>query len=372
MRTTSTMTDDRTTHDETPARRKPPDRRAPREARAVAHAGQRVPERLPSRRPRRRPAGGVRRCGEVDRRSARSVAAPRETRRPHARQARDGQGGVRAGAGRQRAHPAVPAVEHARRNLRRLQGLGRRRHPRGRRHADAHQDRRVVGQGRCAAPAHQVAAPAAGQVARPGGCRAALSPALRRPDRDARGARCVRQAFAGHRRDPPLARRAPLPRSGNADDALHRRRRDREAVHHAPQRAGPGPVPARGAGAVSQAPGRRRFRARVRDQPQLPQRRRQHAAQPGVHDARVVRGLRHVRRGHGPDRGHDPPRRAGSHRHDRADVGRQRDRPGPALPSLEARRSRARTQPGDHRRRLPRPRSARASLRAFAHSREEG
>ena len=104
-------------------------------------------------------------------------------------------------------------------------------------------------------------------------------------------------------RDPPLARCAPLPRGRDADDALHRRRRDREAVHHAPQRARPGPVPARRAGAVPQAPGRRRLRARLRDQPQLPQRRRQHPPQPRVHDARAVRGLRHVRRGHGPDRG---------------------------------------------------------------------
>ena len=43
------------------------------------------------------------------------------------------------------------------------------------------------------------------------------------------------------------------------------------AVHHPPQRAGPGPVPARGAGAVPQAPDRGRPGARVRDQPQLPQ-----------------------------------------------------------------------------------------------------
>ena len=41
-------------------------------------------------------------------------------------------------------------------------------------HADAHQDRRAVGAGRRAAPADEVAAPAAGQVARPGRRRAAL------------------------------------------------------------------------------------------------------------------------------------------------------------------------------------------------------
>ena len=69
-----------------------------------------------------------------------------------------------------------------------------------------------------------------------------------------------------------------------------RRRRGGQAVRDAPQRAGSRPVPARGAGAVSQAPGRRRLRARLRNQPQLPQRRRQHPAQPRVHDAGALRG----------------------------------------------------------------------------------
>ena len=82
------------------------------------------------------------------------------------------------------------------------------------------------------------------------------------------------QRSRDHRRDAALARCAALPRSRDADDALHRRRRDGQAVHHAPQRAGPGPVPARRARAVPQASGGRRLRAGVRDQPQLPQRRR--------------------------------------------------------------------------------------------------
>ena len=59
------------------------------------------------------------------------------------------------------------------------------------------QDRRAVGQGRDAAPADQVAAPAAGQVARPRRRRAALPPALRRPDRQrARAARSSARARA--------------------------------------------------------------------------------------------------------------------------------------------------------------------------------
>ncbi len=75
-----------------------------------------------------------------------------------------------------------------------------------------------------------------------------------------------------HPRDARVAGCAALPRSRDADDALHPRRRHGQAVRDAPQRAGPRAVPARRAGAVPQAPGRRRPGARLRDQPQLPQR----------------------------------------------------------------------------------------------------
>ena len=51
-------------------------------------------------------------------------------------------------------------------------------------------------------------------------------------------------------------------------------------------------VPAHRAGAVPEAAHRRRHRAGVRDQPQLPQRGDLDAAQPRVHDARVLPGLR--------------------------------------------------------------------------------
>ena len=68
-------------------------------------------------------------------------------------------------------------------SLRGVQALGRRRHPRGQRHAVQDEDRRAVGARRRAAPADQVAAAAAGQVPRPGRRRHALPPALRRPDR---------------------------------------------------------------------------------------------------------------------------------------------------------------------------------------------
>ena len=65
-------------------------------------------------------------------------------------------------------------------------------------------------------------------------------------------------------------------------------------VHHPPQRAGPRPLPADRHRAVPQAPDRRRARARLRDRQELPQRGRRHDAQPRVHDARVVRGLRRL------------------------------------------------------------------------------
>jgi hypothetical protein len=115
-------------------------------------------------------------------------------------------------------------------------------------------------------------------------------------------------AFEDHPRHARVAGRAAFPRSRNADDALHPRRRHRAALRHASQRAGPRSVPARGAGVVSQAPHRGRVGAGLRDQPQLPQRRRVDPPQPRVHHARAVRGLRHVHRDHGPDRERDPRR----------------------------------------------------------------
>ena len=50
-------------------------------------------------------------------------------------------------------------------------------------------------------------------------------------------------------------------------------------------------------------PDRRRHREGVRDQPQLPQRRHLDAAQPRVHDARVLLGVRRLQRPDGADRG---------------------------------------------------------------------
>ena len=65
-----------------------------------------------------------------------------------------------------------------------------------------------------------------------------------------------------------------------------------QSVHHAPQRARPGHVPAHRARAPPQAAHRRRAGPRVRDRAGVPQRGRGHHAQPRVHDARGVPRVR--------------------------------------------------------------------------------
>ena len=68
-------------------------------------------------------------------------------------------------------------------------------------------------------------------------------------------------------------------------------------------------VPAHRAGAVPEAPGGRRLRAGLRDQPQFPQRGAVDPAQPRVHDARALPGLRRLPRPDGPDRADVPGHR---------------------------------------------------------------
>ena len=125
-----------------------------------------------------------------------------------------------------------------------------------------------------------------------------------------------REVFRTRTRDRALSARLPrcarFPRSRDADDAADSRRRGRAAVHDASQRARSGHVSAHRAGAVSEAAGRRRLRARVRDQPQLPQRGPVDPAQSRIHDARAVPGVRRLSRPHGLDREGDP--RAGRRR----------------------------------------------------------
>ena len=89
---------------------------------------------------------------------------------------------------------------------------------------------------------------------------------------------------------------AGLHRGRDAGPAAALRRGAGAAVHHAPQRAGPHAVPAHRHRAVPQALHRRRPGARLRAGQGLPQRGRLVQAQPRVHDARVVRGLRGLQR----------------------------------------------------------------------------
>ena len=96
-------------------------------------------------------------------------------------------------------------------------------------------------------------------------------------------------------RDPPLARRARLRRGRDPGPAAALRRRAGPALHHPPQPARPRLLPADRDRALPEAARRRRHRPRLRARQGLPQRGRLPQAQPRVHDARVVRGLRRLR-----------------------------------------------------------------------------
>ena len=100
-----------------------------------------------------------------------------------------------------------------------------------------------------------------------------------------------------------LARGPGLRRGRDPGLPPHPRRRPGPAVRHPPQRPRHRPVPADRPGAVPQAAGRRRIREGLRDRPGVPQRGPVAPAQPRVHDARAVPGLRRLHRHDGPDRG---------------------------------------------------------------------
>ncbi len=155
-----------------------------------------------------------------------------------------------------------------------------------------------------------------------------------------------------HRRAPPASHRAQVPRgrgSGAADDPGGS---DGAALRHPPQRARPGHVPAHRARAPPQAAHRRRPRPRLRDRARVPQRRRGHDAQPGVHDARGLPGLRRLPRHDGPRRGAGGRERAGGRAADAGHGGRRDDRPGRTVPAGDDGRPhqgarRCRHPPGD-------------------------
>ncbi len=160
-------------------------------------------------------------------------------------------------------------------------------------------------------------APAARPASRPRRRRGALPAPLRRSHGQSRRARGCPEARAHDHRRPCVSRRRGLHRGRDADPAAALRRRQRAPVHDAPQRARPHVLPARGDGAVSQAPDRGRAREGLRDRQGLPQRGRVVQAQPRVHRRGVVRGLRRLHRRHAAHRGVRGRERARRARHDR-------------------------------------------------------
>ena len=115
-----------------------------------------------------------------------------------------------------------------------------------------------------------------------------------------------------------VPRRRRFRRGRDARAAAALRRRVRAPVRHPPQRARARPLPAHRDRALPQAAHRRRARARLRDRQGLPQRGRLVQAQPRVHDARVVRGLRRLPRHDGADRDARRDALPGGDRHDRS------------------------------------------------------
>ncbi len=136
-------------------------------------------------------------------------------------------------------------------------------------------------------------APAAGPVPRPRRRRDALPPALPRPAGES--ARCAPTCELRARVVSSLRRE--LDAAGFVEvetpvlQPLYGGANARPFTTH-PQRARPRPLPAHRHRALPQAADRRRPRARLRARQGLPQRGRVVQAQPRVHDARVVRGLR--------------------------------------------------------------------------------
>ena len=157
-------------------------------------------------------------------------------------------------------------------------------------------------------------------------------------------------ALARGRGDPPHPRRVGLRRGRDAGAAAALRRRVRRAVRHALERARRGPLPAHRDRALPQAADRRRAREGLRDRQGLPQRGRLVQAPPGVHDARVVRGVRGLQRHDGAHRAARLAHRAGGARHDEGDVPGRRDRLRAAVAAREVRRRARRARPLDARR----------------------
>ena len=296
---------------------------APRERRAELRPESKTREARCSRRRRRgavrvrlrpdaRELGGGRRPARW--RRQRRDGACRGTSRRMARPRKDrfrasgGCGGTHPavlpqGRARGRALVAARPVRHRRRG-RRLRAADANANGRGHRTRDERGDARQVApsaairQGRDRGRADDSALGIRGP-------RAALPPAVRRPRRASGGAGIVRGSLAARHGHSLVPRRARLPRSRDAGAAAAVRRRDGAAVHDAPQRARHAALPPHRGRALSQAPRGGRLRSRVRSRPRLPERGDRSHAQPRVHDAGVLSGLRRLRG--------DDGRRGGAH-----------------------------------------------------------
>ncbi len=143
----------------------------------------------------------------------------------------------------------------------------------------------------------------AGQMARAAGHRPALPPAVRRSLRQPRGARDVQAAQPDHRRRPPLPGRPRLLRGGDARAPADLRWSRGQALHDPSQRPGHAAVPADQPGTLPQAAAGRRNGAGLRVLPRVPQRGGGQLAQPRVHAAGALPGLRRLPRHDGDHRG---------------------------------------------------------------------
>ena len=180
-----------------------------------------------------------------------------------------------------------------------------------------------------------------GDLRRAARSRGALPAALRRPRGASRRARGVRDPGRGDPLSPPVSRRARVSRGGDAGAAAALRRRRGPAVRHPPQRARHAALPPHRGRALPQAADRRRARAGLRDRPRLPERGDGPDPQPRVHHARVLPGLRRLRRHDGPDRGDGVRRGAARHRRARGHLHGLGDRLHASVPPARVRRGRA-------------------------------
>ena len=214
---------------------------------------------------------------------------------------------------------------------------------------------------------------AAGHVPRPHRRRAALPPPLPRPADERGDARRLHAPRAHGHRDPARARRrraSSRSRRRCCSRATAARSRGRSSTHH--NQLDQDALPAHRDRALPQAADRRRARARLRARQGLPQRGHLVQAQPRVHDARVVRGLRRLPRHDGADgaaRRDGGARRRSARRRSRSAATRSTSAP---LAARQARRRARRARPLDARRGRAARDASRRATSTRTHDRDLG